>query len=267
MKTTQRTFIAIVVLAIIAAAIFFAYRGGSNNNNTNDNPLLTVAISPYQDLAMLVNAGSAGIAKKHGLQVKLITMAWEDILPAVGSHGKTVDVGFGSFVEYLTKYSKMNEGEADPILFIQPLYVYKGGGFIALRNDIPVFSAEDLRSPEKLATLRNWRFGAQKESLYDMMLYSIATRGSISPSDLKVSDLPMNDGLLAVESKSLDLSAAGLTQVAEIQKQGGRLAISMEDAGFADADGVGLCRPGRRREARPDHGRDQAQPLRRRADR
>lgn len=51
----------------------------------------------------------------------------------------------------------------------------------------------------------------------------------------------MNDGLLAVESKSLDLSAAGLTQVAEIQKQGGRLAISMENAGFADITGF-ICR-------------------------
>ena len=51
----------------------------------------------------------------------------------------------------------------------------------------------------------------------------------------------MNDGLLAVESKSLDLSAAGLTQVAEIQKQGGHLVISMEDAGFADITGF-ICR-------------------------
>jgi hypothetical protein len=100
-----------------------------------------------------------------------------------------------------------------------------------------VFTSDDLHSAEKLAGLRRWRFGAQKESLYDMMLYAIAARGGISPSDLKVIDTPMNDGLLAVESKSLDLSAAGLTQVTEIQKQGGRLAISMENAGFADITG------------------------------
>lgn len=158
MKTTQRTFIVIIVLVIIGGAIFFASRQGSNTNNVNDNPLLTVAISPYQDLAMLVNADAAGIAKKHNLRVKLVTMAWEDILPAIGSHGKTVDVGFGSFVEYLTKYSKLNEGETDPILFIQPLYVYKGGGFIAMRDDVPVFSSEDLRSTEKLAALRSQGF-------------------------------------------------------------------------------------------------------------
>ncbi len=239
MKSKKTTvFLALLVITVISLLF---YKRHNLNYGTGHFPLLTVAISPYQDLAMLVNAGPVGIAEKHGIQVKLITMAWENILPAVGSRGKTVDVGFGSFVEYLTKYAKLNEGEADPILFIQPLYVYKGGGFIALKAGIPVFSAEDLRSPKKLASLRKWKFGAQKESLYDMMLYSIAARGGISPKDLKVTDIPMNDGLLAVQSKSLDLSAGGLTQVTEIQKMGGRLAVSMEDAGFADITGF-ICR-------------------------
>ncbi|MGH9424711.1 MAG: ABC transporter substrate-binding protein, partial [Terriglobia bacterium] len=202
---------------------------------------LTVAIAPYQDLAMLVNAPKLGLDAKEGISVDLITMAWEDILPAVASAGETVDVGFGSYVEYLTKFAKLNEGTSDPVLYIQPLYVYKGGGFIGLSEEIVPFGPTDLVNPAAMQRLKSYKIGAQKESLYDMMLYSVARRASISPRELTVFDTPMNDGLLALETKSLDLAAAGLPQVTEARKRGGRLVISMEDAGFADVTGF-ICR-------------------------
>jgi len=230
---------ALLVVAVVLAAFYSLRRTAPES--ANGLPILTVATAPYQDLAMLVNAEPLGFAKKHGLQLKLITMAWEDILPTVGSYGKTVDVGFGSYAEYITKYSKINNNSSDPILFIQPLYIYDGGGFIAMRSDIPLFSEADLSSPEKLALLKTYRIGAQKESLYDMMLYELASRGGIKPSELHVVDIPMNDSLLALEAKSLDLSSAGLTQVTEARKQGGRLVISMQDAHFADITGF-ICR-------------------------
>src|SRR5690349_6822936 len=87
---------------------------------------LTVAIAPYQDLAMLVVAPEKGFDDDAGLSLKLVTMAWEDILPAVASARDTVDVGFGSYVEYLTKHEKLNAGTSDPVMFVQALYVYKG---------------------------------------------------------------------------------------------------------------------------------------------
>jgi len=203
--------------------------------------VLRIAIAPYQDLAMLVNAESTGEYKRRGIKLQLLTMGWEEILPAVASAGPTVDVGFGSYVEYLTKYSKLNVGSGDPVIYFQPLYVYKGGGFIALRKDIKPFSASDLCSAEQIARLRRFRIGAQKESLYDMMIYSVAARGGLRSTDLQVFDTPMNDGLLALQAGSLDISAAGLTQVTEVEKRGGRIVISMEDAGFADVTGF-ICR-------------------------
>jgi ABC-type nitrate/sulfonate/bicarbonate transport system substrate-binding protein len=129
----------------------------------------------------------------------------------------------------------------DPILFIQPLYVYKGGGFIALSPDIQPLSGSSLTNVTEMQRIKGYRIGAQKQSLYDMMIYSVAHRVGIEPKELHVIDIPMNDGLLALETKSLDLSAAGLTQVTEAQKRGGKLVISMEDAGFADVTGF-ICK-------------------------
>jgi len=186
---------------------------------------------------MLVNAEPLGFTTKYGVRLNLVTMAWEDILPAVASAGKTVDVGFGSLTEYLTKYSKLNEGNPDPILFVQPLYVYNGGGFVALDPKIKPLDATALKDPQAVATFLNYRIGAQKQSIYEMMLFTLAHRANIPISSLKVYDMPLNDGLLALQSGSLDVSAAGLTQVNEAQKRNGRMVLSMEDSGFADVTG------------------------------
>lgn len=229
--------IVIAAIAIAGAAVLWRVQ----RPEAPGGRVLRVAIAPYQDLAMLVNAAALGEYEKRGVRLELVTMAWEEILTSVASAGPTVDVGFGSYVEYLTKFAKLNQGRSDPIVYFQPLYVYKGGGFIALRPEVAPFSAADLGSSEKIARLRDLRIGAQKESLYDMLIYSVAARGGLSPSDLKVFDTPMNDGLLALEAGSLDISAAGLTQVTEAEKRGGGLVISMEDAGFADITGF-ICR-------------------------
>ena len=97
---------------------------------------------------MLVNAQDASIARTHGLMVRLVTMPWEDILPAVASAGRTVDVGFGSLIEYLTKYAKLNQPGSDAIVFLQPLYVYKGGGFVALEPSIGGLTPDALNDRE-----------------------------------------------------------------------------------------------------------------------
>lgn len=231
--------ICIAIVAIGMAGIFFWISGTNPNAHKSlaNGGQLTVAISPYQDLAMLVSAEPLGLTTKYGIQLNLVTMAWEDILPAVASAGKTVDVGFGSLTEYLTKYSKLNEGNPDPILFVQPLYVYKGGGFVAFDSKIKPLDAAALKDPQAVTDFLKYRIGAQKQSIYEMMVFTLAHRVNVPISSLKLYDLPLNDGLLALQSGSLDVSSAGLTQVNEAQKRNGRMVLSMEDGGFADVTG------------------------------
>ena len=51
----------------------------------------------------------------------------------------------------------------------------------------------------------------------------------------------MNDALLAASGHSIDVAAAGLTQVTEATRRGGRVVLKMDDAGFADLTGF-ICR-------------------------
>jgi len=196
---------------------------------------LHVAISPYQDIAMLVNIEPLGLDEKYGLDVELQTMAWEDILPAIASHGTTIDIGFGSLTEFLTKERALNNGVSDPVVFIYPAYIYKGGGFAAMNESVPDLSQDiDTLTARKLLGLR---IGAQKNSIYETMLFTLAKRVGISQDSLNIVDISLNDGLLALENGSLDVAAVGLTQRAEIEKQGGRIILTMESLGFADVTG------------------------------
>lgn len=226
----------LALIVLITVIVFMQSRG----KNESDRPQLRVAIAPYQDLAMLVNIEPLGLEEKYDLDVELVTMAWEDILPAVASYGRTVDIGFGSLVEYLTKQHKLNDGVADPIVFVQPLYVYKGGGFVALDSAIPLLDALALQDVSQVEEFLKLRFGAQKQSLYEMMLFTIARRAGVAPDSLNVTHISMNDGVLALQSGSLDVTSAGLTQLNEVRRRGGRLVISMEDTGFADIVGF-IC--------------------------
>ncbi|MBN8707228.1 MAG: hypothetical protein J0L62_15255 [Bacteroidetes bacterium] len=202
---------------------------------------LTVAISPYQDIAMIVNIRNLELEKKYNTQVDLQTMNWEDIVPAVASSGKTIDVGFGSLVEYLTKSNNINKDTEDPLLFIYPAYIYKGGGFISFNSDVPVINSSNLDKESIVASFLKNKIGAQKNSLYEMLLYSLAKKNNVDIKDMKIFDTPMNDGLLATQSGSLQISSAGLTQITEALKQNGRVVLTMEDLGFADVTGF-ICK-------------------------
>lgn len=211
---------------------------------------LSVAISPYQDIAMLVNARPLGLEKKYDVALDLHTMAWEDIVPAIASAGNTVDVGFGSLIEYLTKQRTLN-ASSDPLVFVYPLYVFKGGAFVTFNPAIGTLDKPALQDPTQLKKLLSYRIGAQKSSVYEMIMYTLARRAGIDPKSLKLVDTPLNDGILATQHGSLDVAEAGLTQMTEANKRGGHVVFTMEDVGLADITGL-ICKKSTLEKKRPE---------------
>jgi hypothetical protein len=238
--------------AVAFVVLLFGCRGADSTRGGSPLNHLSVAMSPYQDIAMIVNARPLGLEAKYRLSLDLHTMAWEDILPAIASAGKTVDVGFGSLIEYLTKQRALNSESGDPVLFIYPVYVFKGGAFVTFNPRIHALTAEDLRSnPALIRKFLSYRIGAQKKSVYEMMIYTLARRARVALSSLKLSDTPLNDGILATQNGSLDIAEAGLTQITETTKQGGRVLLTMEDVGFADITGF-ICKSSTLKNRRAD---------------
>ncbi len=65
-------------------------------------------ISPYQDTAMPKVAEGMGLYQKNGLNVELVTVAWEDVVPSLASAERTVDVAIGSINTLIPRAENIN---------------------------------------------------------------------------------------------------------------------------------------------------------------
>jgi len=234
MKEMKRGLVALlaaILIAILAGVGITAFWSSSGSSP------LRLGLAPYQDLAMIVNIKPLGLDKKYNTQVELVTMGWEEILPSVATLGRGLDVGFASYVEYLTKYNNINAAGADPLLFVFPVYVFKGGAFVTFRDDVPQLTAANIRDKSIVSQFLNKKIGAQKSSLYDMMIFRLSRLNDIDLKSVQLIDTPMDQGFLAAQQGSLDIASAGLTQLTETLRRGGRSVLTMDDLQFADFTG------------------------------
>ena len=228
------------LFACLLASCSTAFQNGDSTTAATAPPLV-VGISPYQDIAQIVNAKNLGLEEKYGTRLEYVTMAWDDILPAVASNGRTVDVGFGSLIEFLCKSKNINGESDDPVVFFHPAYVFRGGGFISFNDAVPELTPENIQDTALLRRFLTFRFGLQRNNVSEMIIFSLARRAGIKPSQLRTVDNTINDCLLACEHGSLDASFAGLTQRTEALKRKGRIVLSMDTVGLADVTGF-ICK-------------------------
>jgi ABC-type nitrate/sulfonate/bicarbonate transport system substrate-binding protein len=233
MKKKNLLIIAVAVTAIIATVL--AYR--SLKKAPSETKPLRVAIAPYQDLAMLMTYKQLGLEERHGIKLEVLTTAWEEIVPSLASAGPTFDVGFGSLIEFQTKYENINAGASDPLVFVYPAYVFKGGGFVSFNQKVPNLDEKIPPAPEVVRQFFALRIGAPKNSMFDMMLFSLSEQAGIGRDQLHIVDTTLADGILAAQAGSLDAAAAGLTQRNEALERRGRVVLTMDKFGFADLTG------------------------------
>jgi ABC-type nitrate/sulfonate/bicarbonate transport system substrate-binding protein len=213
---------------------------GQSSLNSEHVPL-KMAISPYQEIALLVNEKPLGLEKKYSVNLELITMPWEEQLPAIASAGQTVDVGFASLSDYLSKAERINTGQDDPVMYLFPSWTFHGGGFISFNTKVPELDAKNVRDPETVKKFLKYKFGAQKFSPYHMLLWKLANRVGMKLSAVNIVDTTLNEGLLATENGSLDMAGAGLTQRTEAVKRHGRVVLTMDTIGLLDPSGF-ICK-------------------------
>lgn len=241
MKASQKLLLTLLVLAVVAAAVIWRLRGSKEHGNPPVNglgmPTIKVAIAPYQDMAMLMNAKPLELDKKHGIDLQVLSMAWQDLTPAVASATPSVDIAFASIIQFISQEHSLNANSSDPIVFFYPAYVFKGGAFVTFKKEVPELTKADLENPEKIKQFLAFRFAAQKTSSYEMLLSKLARKVGMSLKDLKVVDMDAGDGLLAAQNGSVDVSSAGLTQRNEAARRNGRVVLTMEDMGQLDVAG------------------------------
>lgn len=229
-------FAAITACTCIAACFSLPGKNSTSQSETPDREL-RVAIAPYQDMAMLMNIQSLGLEKKYNTRVKLITMAWPDLTPAVAASSNGADVAFASLIQFISQEHSLNSGSSDPIVFFYPAYVFKGGGFVSFNPSVPAFTARDLNDRKTIDRFLKFKIAAQKTSSYEMLISRLARKRDIALKNVQLFNIGSEDGLLAAINGSVDVTSAGLTQKNEAVRRGGRVVLSMEDMNQVDIAG------------------------------
>jgi len=220
-------------------------------NSEPELPPLKVAISPYQDIAMLVNAKQLGLEKKYGTKLDCLTLAWEDIPYAIASAGDTVDVGFMGLTDYLSKIDKLNTAKDDPLILVYPALVFRGGGFISFNPKVPEITQANMIDRSVVQKFLSYKVGAQRSSCFQMVVYMLGRKAGVDPHQLHVIDTTLNDGFLAAQNGGLDVAAAGLTQKTEALKRNGRLVLNINDLGVGEINCL-VCKQSCYRRRRAD---------------
>ncbi len=239
---SMKGYLLIVLSATVCGGCGSASSDLSGALPSENLPPLRVAIAPYQDVGMLVAEKELGLEKKYGTQVELVTLAWEDIPNAIASAGQTVDVGFVGLTDWMSKIEKMNGNESDPIIYLYPALLFRGGGFISFNEKVPEITTKNIDNQQLVSKFLSFKIGAQRTSCFQMVIYMLARKIGLKPWQLKLTDTTLNDGLLAAINGSLDMAAAGLPQRTEAIKRHGRVVLSIDTLGVGEINGFACKR-------------------------
>lgn len=225
--------VVIVVLIIIGAVVLPKY-GKKDETGIRS---LKVGIAPYQDMAMLINPEQKKLEEKYDLKLDLVTLAWEDLTPAVSSAAEPVDIAFASLTQFVTNERNINRNTDDPLMFVYPAYIFLGGSFVSFNPDVETITKNDLDNKEKLQKFLTHSFAAESKSQYEQMLFMLAKKAEVDFSTVKLTNIGAGDGLLAAINGSVDATSAGLTQRNEAMQKGGRVVLDSADLDSVDIAG------------------------------
>jgi ABC-type nitrate/sulfonate/bicarbonate transport system substrate-binding protein len=229
----------LITLSFLLVVFFLgACSGHTSTSPSNTETPLRVALAPFQDSALITNEKQFDLEKKYGIKLQFVDVPAEELLSTLASAGQTVDVSYGCLTEYLIKSANLNRRDDDPIIFLYPLFVFRGGGFISFNPEVPEINSRTIHDRALVKKFLGYRIGSPKWTWADIMLFVLAKQVGMRFSDLHSTDIPLADGLLAAENGSLDVMAAGLPQMTECLKRHGRLVFGVDTIGFGEVIGL-----------------------------
>lgn len=235
------TGILFIIAILVVGGVIYAFN--------SDAPTITIkyGISPYQDTAIPVLAQSLGLFEREDLDVELVNIAWNDIVPALASAGETVDVAIGAMNELVPRAENINVKGGGDVIFYAPFYVFKGIGFM-VRKDGNISPLADFlqRYPgdrnraikEAMLQIKGKRIGLPQGTAEEQMFYSALKTAGMTTEDVDLRYIKIADALPAFLSGSLDVISVGVTQRTEAARYGHELFMDGEQFGFVNIDGL-----------------------------
>ena len=204
-------------LLLIVTVFFLA----SCSNEEHSSKPLRVLISPYQDLAMFVNAEPLGLEKKYGTDLEFITIPWEDTYTAMLSASPVGDFAFASYSDFLLRAQNLNKGSNDDLLFIYPAYIFKGGAFITFKESVPVLDKSNISDKTAVSHFFDHKIAFPKNTIYEYIVSYLAKSNGVDLNQDRLIDVNFDTALLGAKNGDIDIGAVGLTQMTAAVSDGG----------------------------------------------
>jgi ABC-type nitrate/sulfonate/bicarbonate transport system substrate-binding protein len=212
----------LIAIAVILAGLFFMYQA------QQPEPI-RVALSPEPNQSMMANLLDPEFKTEHRTPVSLIPTPWPDIMQAVAS-GRA-DLGFATQIDLRAR----PQDEKDPLQLVYPAFAFKDGGFVAYKAEVPELDRMMIRAVQASTVWRwlDFRIGVQRDSIFEVMLFHLATTHGASFDKVNKVYMQIEQGLPAAREDRVDIAPAGGIPPAEKQR-GARAVLTMADLGFAD---------------------------------
>jgi ABC-type nitrate/sulfonate/bicarbonate transport system substrate-binding protein len=204
----------------------------------NKSDKIIYGISPFQDTSMPKVAEGMGLYEQNNLNVELVSVAWEDVIPSIASGGRTIDIGIGSINLLLPRAENINVLGGGDVTFYFPLYVFKGASLM-MNKELKIKTISDFLELYPDDRNRAMKIGLPQGTPYEQMLLAALKIAGMSPeNDIDLRYVKLSDGLPAFLSGNLDIVGAGVTQRTEAMRYGHKIFIDMESLGFAEIIGI-----------------------------
>ena len=221
---------------------------GCGGGSSGGSEQIRYGISPFQDTAMPVMAQSMGLYKSNGLNVELLNVGWEDVIPSLASRGRTIDVGIGSINLLLPRAENINVQGGGDVVFYYPFYVFKGAALLVQKESkvrpvsefLAKYPTDRTRAiTEAMRQIEGMTVGVPQGTPYEQMLMSaFKTAGQDYRKAVKLTYVKLADALPAFLAGQLQVCGAGVTQRTEAERFGHRVFLQMEDINFAEIIGL-----------------------------
>ena len=105
-----------------------------------------------------------------------MTVPAEELIPSLASAGQTVDVSYALLNEYLSKSANLNHQGDDPVIFLYPIFVFRGGSFISFNPAVPEINSQTIHDRSLVKKFLSFRIGTPKSTWSEMMLFALQTK-------------------------------------------------------------------------------------------
>lgn len=240
MSLRKFTLFGLVVLAAVCAYFFLSPKGREGQSK---NARVTIGVSAFQDTILPLYAKQKGFFEEEGIDANVVLLGWTEVLEALSSKASTrIDIGINNECSVIGAWNNNKD-----LRYFYPVNPFDNGFALMGRKGGPLRPLSAFSNEASPSSSAKDAFAAQFKgrtivttSGTDMEqgVAAIARRANLRlGTDVRIIDLPPDEGLIAFLSGSGDAYIGGIPQRFKAAQSGAVELITGTNIGPAPING------------------------------